>query len=439
MNKTQFIRISDIPIPIANGRALAFEYFALRYARWLLSAGASPRTALLLSGAAPSRRDFIHLIEAQGIEVVRTEVTAKRVIPEAVLRHQGDHFNRRLFVIEGLNSDTAEACFAEMDRYVDHLAKAATWILFDIDTPQTLEYMRSLAPVLSSKIQRFIPICSKYPQLKSRTTVVMDRTACLLTSFNGSLPIDYFGWARWMRTGYGHALQQPADSLSGMTDALWRHSRGFQDKGGDSSELSQLPSVVYKRHMNPDVPYPFVPPMRLSKEDRAMVEWIESAQGDLADSVQGRRPDTNALRSLSVTALSQDLVAEAYLTAAHGFALDGDADALLDALETASKHARRGSEEVQFEVASRQIETFTLLERHLEARRVVASVSVLEPALLSPFYEARLLKLKGTSVRLLDPKKGTEYLAESERLFRRHGYLNYAAELNQFRAGDDDS
>ena len=145
------------------------------------------------------------------------------------------------------------------------------------------------------------------------------------------------------------------------------------------------------------------------------------------------------LDMLILNGFSHDLFTEAYLVTAHAHALDGDLDGMLSAFDTAVDHAKKGSPEVLFEVYARQVETFILLERHLDARRVLSVLEGIEPVLMSPFYEARLLALKGRSLSLLDAMQGDELLEQSVDLFANHGYPTYAAEIQRLRQGDSSS
>ena len=56
---------------------------------------------------------------------------------------------------------------------------------------------------------------------------------------------------------------------------------------------------------------------------------------------------------------------------------------MLSAFGTAVDLPRK--EPVLFEVYARQVETFILLERHLDARRVLSVLEGIEPVLMSPF------------------------------------------------------
>ena len=129
------------------------------------------------------------------------------------------------------------------------------------------------------------------------------------------------------------------------------------------------------------------------------------------------------------------MVVEALLTSAHCYAIDGQLEGMLNALELADKRAKSGSLEARFEVQARRTETWMLLERHLEARNEIAKMTAFEPHLLSPFYEARLLMLKGRSMSHLDQMKSEEFYMKAFELFSMHGYPTYAEEVSNLRKG----
>ena len=82
---------------------------------------------------------FNSSLEAKEVDVMSLEASDARPIPEAVLRHQGDHFNRTLFVVSGLDSQPDDSTlFSRMNQYVEHYAKVATWVLFVVPDARTL-------------------------------------------------------------------------------------------------------------------------------------------------------------------------------------------------------------------------------------------------------------------------------------------------------------
>jgi len=188
--------------------------------------------------------------------------------------------------------------------------------------------------------------------------------------------------------------------------------------------------------LNEQVDYPFVRPMTLRVEDRALCDWIETMHAYLANTSSTEKPDMGMLDMLILNGFSHDLFTEAYLTSAHAHALDGNLDGMLSAFERAATQAKKGSSEALFEVYARQVETFILLERHLDARRVLSLLETVEPTLMSPFYESRLLALKGRSLSLLDTMQGDALLEQSQELFADHGYPTYAEEVGKLRQGD---
>ena len=140
------------------------------------------------------------------------------------------------------------------------------------------------------------------------------------------------------------------------------------------------------------------------------------------------------LDALVLNGFSPDLAAGGYLALAHARALDGELQEMLGAFESAVQQAKQ-SMEILFEVYARQIETFMLLERHQDVRRVLSLLTICETSMMSPFYEAS----PRTQGRVFPfrPKQGDAFLEESRLLFSAHGYPQYAHEVVQWKSGGE--
>ena len=191
---TQFIRISDVPVPMEMGQARAFAYHTGRYHRWVKGSGASPRVAVFLCNDDLASHTFFKELEARDVDVEHTEVSSKRVIPESILRHQGNHFNRRLFVVNGLDDPELQDVFGRLDRYVDHYAKVATWVGFVIKDPQVLHRFRTQAPMLWSKIKESYPLGLPFVR-RWRDECVSDGPECILHT-QWTAPNRLLRWSR---------------------------------------------------------------------------------------------------------------------------------------------------------------------------------------------------------------------------------------------------
>ena len=125
---TPFLRISEIPVWLPDGHIRAQRYHLQRFQRWLLTAGASPRVGMVLATENEAMSAVFAELLLGGIEIQQCTSSPRRPLPEKLLRHQGDHFNRTLFVIDGLDSYGDD--WSMLERYLHHFARTATWGLF---------------------------------------------------------------------------------------------------------------------------------------------------------------------------------------------------------------------------------------------------------------------------------------------------------------------
>ena len=68
----------------------------------------------------------------------------------------GDHFNRTLFVIDGLESYGDD--WSMLEQYLHHFARTATWVLFRLRDPRQLRIFQQTAPNLFGRLERCLPI-----------------------------------------------------------------------------------------------------------------------------------------------------------------------------------------------------------------------------------------------------------------------------------------
>ena len=423
---TQFMRVSPIPVPLADGQARAAEYHLKRYFTWLFSAGASPRIALGLGSCDEDVELFLGRLAARDIDVVETRVNLKRAIPEQVLRHEGDHFNRKLFVIDGL--EPTQGCFERLDGYADHYAKVATWCLFLVRDVDTLSAFRKWAPRIWFHIKRHILISGTLEVHDESTTVYDTVSETVLEAFEGTLPSSYHGFARLMRSGFGHDLRSEStlETLSAYT--IWRDPDGFTQTTERGTESPPIVRAFIARHGQVER-YPFVPPEVENAADVQLCTLLVSLHQCLDGASSIRDHVWHEAEQLLKLDNSPDLKTEALFVGAHSAALDGDAKRMLRLLERAVITSSSGSLEARFEADSRYAEALILLESHTDARRVIETMGGYEPALLSPLYDARLRLLKAKSLLTLDLRKANEILDEAKRLFQHHGYPDFHDEV----------
>ncbi|MGB0646390.1 MAG: tetratricopeptide repeat protein [Bradymonadia bacterium] len=437
---TQFIRISDIPVYEDNRSEAAFLYHVTRYQRWLSTAGASPRVAATLCSSAEQLDDLINHLEAKEVDVMSLEASDARPIPEAVLRHQGDHFNRTLFVVSGLDSQPDDSTlFSRMNQYVEHYAKVATWVLFVVPDARTLVRFAQQAPDLWQHVMRCVPIAGDVLVQSPSPRVMGGRlleprlryAQTVSDGLNGQLTPQYHVWSRVCRTGYLHGAMAHESEVDDTALSLWR--LGLH-QSSVSETISEWMQELQRRH-NERGHYPWVSPQVHRTEDRFLVKQL--AQMHMLFK-EGQAPDSHNIATFRENYgrhTSPDLNIEASFVDAQLYALNDDYEAMTKAFEKAIELVDKASLEAGFEALYRLAEVYLLLERRTDARLMIDRLETFEPQLMSPFYEGRLLFLKGCLLSKLDRRKGEEILSKAHHLFVVHGYPQYAAQTNEQLSG----
>jgi hypothetical protein len=438
---TQFIRISDLPLPAPVRQDHAFQYHVNRYQRWLSTAGASPRVAVALCPEVEQLQDLINALEAKDVEIEPVEITESRPIPEPILRHQGDHFNRRLFVISGLRDDAiSDELLGRLDGYVDHYAKVATWVLFVIQDTTMLNRFAQLAPQLWSRVGRCVPVSGPVTVLSDAcVTPQRSRTprleyACtVLSGLSGVFASEYRTWSRLCRVGYAHCLIADESSPASTVQSLWHQADAFGPAEPATEPGEQLPAwfgEAYARHGHRGV-YPWVSPETRRTEDRYLVKQLSKFHGLFAQNTSPSDAEVESFRENYALQTSPDLQIEAGFVDAQLYAENEDLEGMLDAFNRSVLLVEKASLEAGFEALYRLAEVFVLLEMHTDARRSLTRLGEFETQLMSPLYEARYLLLKGRFILGLDPLKGAEVLGDAYRLFAAHGYPGYTAQVQE--------
>jgi hypothetical protein len=436
----QFLRISDLPQPSEVRQSHAFNYHVDRYQRWLVTAGASPRVAVALCPDESQLQALTHSLEAKDVEVEQVVISSSRLIPEPVLRHQGDHFNRRLFVVSGFEAGAdGTDTWHGLDRYVDHYAKVATWVLFVIKDAPSLVAFAENAPQLWSRVGRCIPVAGAItlnPQSEQSgrwsNAPRLEYACAVLSGLNGRCVQDYHQWARFCRVGYAHRTQSStADTNGANLHSFWHESDGFSESEPLAKFGDQLPIWIGEavtRHGTRGT-YPWVSPQWKGMEDRYLIKQLSAFHDLFRSNAVPTQAEIDSFRESYTRQTSPDLQIEAYFVDAQLYAHSDNLEGMIEAFDTAVTVGERASLEAHYEALYRMTEVFILLDQHTDAKRWLGRLAEFETQLMSPVHEARFLLLKGRFLLGLDPLKGTEVLADAYRLFAAHGYPEYTEQV----------
>ncbi|MCA9547027.1 MAG: hypothetical protein KC613_21645, partial [Myxococcales bacterium] len=132
----------------------AIDFHLEQLAAWLLRAGAEPRLTLVLCAGKGARARFFEGLSAYGVRVVHTPSTDERPLPAEILGHQGDHYNDRLFFMDGFADRDPARQFETLDGQRSVLAKQATWVAVVVENLRALERLATFAPNLFKAFHR---------------------------------------------------------------------------------------------------------------------------------------------------------------------------------------------------------------------------------------------------------------------------------------------
>lgn len=461
----------------ADVGAQAQIWQARHYARWLLSAGAEPRLGLLLCSGDVAVSRWAQLVAEQGVDVVRCVVTPSRPLPEPLTRHRGDHFNRRLFALDGLDDlmeesdEVVTATLKTLDGQRGQLKQAATWVTLVARRPRTLARLLELAPRACALVQRRCLIweasevaapAAPPPPLPAWAHLV-DGLFWEAAQPARAPRAERFG--QLVRCGAHLPAPGACEGWRRLYD-LWRGDGDFgvRQRSSGAGVVSALPS-----DLSADVAFAALlhRPLALSAGVRAQLEallspldaWrLERPDGPLAPSparaaaLAAHDPDLApwarlraALRAASaggpeaadltpalldacegqLTRLApppppEPLWSQAALWLAEGRAVAGDAEGCARALRALSD-SPRASREARAVADERLVALCALLNERGAAQEALERLEAAPAELLSPLYEVRALLRKASFLGALDPSRGARERAEAARLGLVHG------------------
>lgn len=448
------------PIPHLVERAQLWH--SRRYAAWLLRAGAEPRSGILLSSGDQATSRWQRALEEQGVEFVDVETTFARPLPIELTSHHGDHFNRRLFLIDGLDEITARGSDRErrlfwetLDGQRAQLKKHATWTTLLITHPQTIVDAYRWAPRLIDEIQR---VCWIWDPDERRSGSVADRlplspkpphrliTELFCEACSSDAPA-HFQLGRIFRAGYpkppryaaerwrwgfqlwrGEARDSRAARFGqlGVTealkeeispdDALWA-SRGREEAATPARSVQWR-----ERAMRADDAWIYFPEVELPQEVLHEDSAKRVALSSLRAWVMKQRPSLPPQAALSSleAALSASIIPSA---AQHSVALWlTRAYASHENLQGCLRVNRalaldsQAIPEARFCAEERLLELALFSQDHAQARDIIDRLRSLDLTLSSPHFESRRLRALGQQLGALDPSRGEKELAEAQQI-----------------------
>jgi hypothetical protein len=114
------------------------------------TAGAMPRFFIAV-GNPQQKEEMCKLLSARGFDVMKENFSAPQLWPKEFFRHEGSHFNSRLFVLGGLEplyDRFGDEVLRRLQLERQMLERTATWTLLWIDSVSVAGRLRAVAPQL---------------------------------------------------------------------------------------------------------------------------------------------------------------------------------------------------------------------------------------------------------------------------------------------------
>ena len=469
MTTLSFDRLEPWSYPVPHYTEQAQVWHARRYTKWLLRAGAEPRFgALLLSGTQALAR-WTLLQEEQGVEIVTVVSKLERPLPQALTDHQGDHFNRRLFIIDGLDEITltadkqqAQNFWETLEGQRSQLKQLATWATLKISHPQTLLLASTFAPKLMAALDKvcWMWMPSEYttslpkvdlPQVKHG---YLYELFCAATSFSDTPSLVTLG--RIFRAGYMHPPKKAHELWKwgfrlwrgevrdpraarfgqvGVTEALPEHIEAdhalwaYQGRGEAATPARK--AQWYERALGSTNAW------QLTAEAELPVQFFDEHSTNYTQELKQLHhwasTGYDSALSLSVATLQElealipRLKGELFPLACAVVEWLTQAYAQKESLEGCIRVNQVLSQvsatwpEAQF-VAHERLLDLALFQRDFtQASTELATLESLISVLHSPLFEIRFLEAKAKQTGLLDPARGESHLKEAQVLGERFG------------------
>ena len=462
-------RIEPWPYPVPHYAEQAQVWHARRFAAWLLKAGAEPRFGALLCSGPRGETRWSLLVEEQGVEVVKVRSELDRPLPKVLTEHRGDHFNRRLFLIDGLDQITLEADLQQrrdfwqtLEGQRGQLKQMATWVVLTIQHPQTLEDAVKFAPQMMDQLQRVCLIWAAQERSKSSMRssptskchqLVFDIFS-LLTSAHERCSTLTLG--RAFRAGY----MSPSRSASEQWKWAYRLWRGevrdstaarFGQMGVTETLSSEVSAedALWALLGRSEAATPARRYQWTERAKEARYGWRVTAgfepfeeylRGEGVNKTQ-RAAVIDLCRSLKdeTITLNREILVLVESTCkqqlsnadslAHALITDGLTRAyarledLAGCLRVNQSLTERGDvwPEARFCAHERLLDLALFMQDHGEARRQVEFLESLEIHLHSPLFEVRFLEAKAKQLGALDPSRGELVAQVAQSLGKRFG------------------
>lgn len=435
-------------------------WHARGYASWLLSAGAEPRFGALLSSGSTAEQRWAQLLQEQGVLIERCQITPTRPLPQPLTQHRGDHFNRKLFLLEGLDELSDEALIEviqTLNGQRNPLKQSATWVTLLFRSGRSLSAFARHAPHAWSLLERRCLLWESSERGRPKTAQTppsLPRWAHPLEELFVSLdrpdvPLSGLAFDRCVRAGVQRPPEGAHERWRGL-EAIWRGDVDFNARRRSSGAgvVASLGEVSEEEAYAALLRYPdrLSAGVRVQLEGRlspasALLLGLETSTlsapeaerlrpwASLRASLEaGAPPSLEALKALEEERArraeelgsTQALYALTGLWIAEAYALNEALEPCLETLEAVERDPRCALEE-RFYAGERLVELYTLTQARPEAQAMLKELSQRAQALGAPLYEVRAIMAKAKHLGALDPSRGDREVQRATRLALLHG------------------
>jgi hypothetical protein len=436
---------SDGPVPPATTAAFHVEGLA----RWLRAAGAEPRLALALVSGDGAARTLAAALGAHGIEVVPAPATVRTPVHPDLAAHQGDHFNNRLYWVDGFEGSEGEAALAALEARSAGLKRMATWVLVVIESPASLARLERVAPRLKAAFDRRVvlldPGVADMRGVVVEPTIVADwrrrQSVAEIVYHEGCTPArapTYDDFSRLVRSGYASLhVELGLDPERRRLMDLWQ--------GLTVTDPAPAAAEATLRHRPPAAPTALAPLLAgdpaaryacgLPVDDVPLLAGMAQIRAGIAEGRAMSSAEIEGLRTRAATAeIGPHLRVHIELLVAAAAAAADDVATCEDALRGAVARVRTGgpiAPELAFEVEEKSAQLHALLNRRGPAKEALDRLDDAARLTAAPFYAGRLALAKGDYTAPLDPAKARTWYHQARHLFDAHRYADWAAQATR--------
>jgi len=436
-------------------------WHARSYASWLLSAGAEPRFGALLSSGPTAEQRWSQLLQEQGVAIERCQVTTARPLPQALTQHRGDHFNRKLFLLEGLDQLSHDALVevcATLNGQRNPLKQSATWVTLLFRSARSVSAFLEQAPHAWSLMERRCLMWESSERAEGAGTGdphkslpgwvhPLERLFCALCAPQRAISAEHFD--RAVRAGVQRPPAGAHERWVGL-EAIWRGDVDFNARRRSSGAgVVESLSDVSAEEASAALLYRGE---RLSAGVRVQLEgllsptqaWLlglsESPVGELSRVIRPwvalkSQLDADAPPALEQLTLLRETRAQSAeelhalrpltyaltgLWLAEAFALHGALGPCQEALESVERDPRCPLE-ARFYAGERLVTLYTHTQARAEAQALLKGLFSRAYDLGAPLYEVRATVAKASHLGALDPARGEREAQRASRLALLHG------------------